>query len=98
MAPVASFAALLLAAAALYGLRGVSPRQRVMGFPYARRLAFLSEVDILPALKVRGFLAQSAAIPAQGGSVCFVGDMCALSRTAGSWARLLRACRSTVRP
>src|SRR5690554_6863109 len=25
-------------------------------------------VDILPALKVRGFLAQSAAIPAQGGS------------------------------
>lgn len=43
MAPVASFAALLLAAAALYGLRGVSPRQRVMGFPYARRAAFLSE-------------------------------------------------------
>jgi len=43
VAPVASFAALLLAAAALYGLRGVSPRQRVMGFPYARRAAFLSE-------------------------------------------------------
>lgn len=43
MAPVASFAALALAAAALYGLRGVSPRQRVMGYPYARRAAFLSE-------------------------------------------------------